>query len=60
MNTKNNNENKYFVELIETNGQFKVDLAKKLVGVNQFKNHWQRINARDMARKLNVGKLLIK
>ena len=55
-----NKENKYFVELLETNGQFKVNLAKKLVGVNQFKRHWQRIVARNMARELNRSSLVIK
>ena len=55
-----NKENKYFVELLETNGQFKVNLAKKLIPLNQHKNTWKRVNARNVARELNVGKLVIK
>lgn len=46
---------------IETDGKHsKVSLAKELVKVNQFRRTWKRINARDLARKLNHSQLVIK
>jgi len=56
----NRNNNKYLVELTETNGQFKVNFAKKLTPLNQYRNTWRRVNARDLSRRINVGEMVIK
>lgn len=52
---------KYFAEIILLPDQtFKVVLAKKLTKVNQFKRTWIRMDARNLARQLNNGSILIK
>ncbi len=57
----NNTKNKqYFALLTSEDGKFKVELAKELKGVNQFKKTWQRVDARELARSLNRKGLVIK
>jgi len=62
--TKTTNSNhrsvRYFCFLDTDGKNVKVSGAKRLVGVNQFKKHWEFVNSRDLARKLNVSKLVIK
>ena len=54
------NQTKYLTELVVTNGIVKVKLAKKLRGVNQHVRHWDRVNARNVARLVNRSSLVIK
>lgn len=59
-NTNNNHSVKYFC-FLETDGKnVQVSGAKRLMGVNQFKRFWRSVNSRDLARKLNTSKLVIK
>ena len=52
---------RYFIELIgNRNDGFQVVTAKRLMGINQYKNRWKRVVARNFARELNKAPLVIK
>jgi len=56
-----NKQTKYWAELVvNQDNVVKVKVAKKLVGVNQHVRHWVPTNSRNLARKLNRAKLVIK
>lgn len=52
--------NFYSIGLVEKNGTFKIVDSFEYKRVNQFARTWQRTDARDLARNLNRGTLVIK
>ena len=57
---KLNKGNKYWVLAeVQDDGQVRVKKAQKLAG-NQYKNYWLSVPSREMARALNVSRLVIK
>lgn len=60
MNTNTRTE-RYFGELRKlSNGTFKLFKIKKLVSINQYRRQWESCDSREIARKLNKAKLVIK
>ncbi len=53
--------NRYFMEINQlADGRMKVCMAKKLVGLNQYKRTWKTLDSRSLARKINKSTLVIK
>lgn len=52
--------NFYSIGLVEENGKFKVVDSFEYKRVNQFSRSWRRTDARNLARSLNRGVLVIK
>jgi hypothetical protein len=58
---KNNKNQTYWAELqIAPNNKIKIKKANILVPVNQFKNKWYPTDARNLARAINNGDMVIK
>lgn len=50
----------YNVGIVEVDGEFKIMGAEKLQPINQFKSEYKKVNARNLARNINRGNLVIK
>jgi uncharacterized protein YutE (UPF0331/DUF86 family) len=58
---KLNKNTKYMAILeVQDSGAIKIEKAEKLTPLNQFKNTWLRVDARNVARGINNSKLVIK
>ena len=53
-------KNVFNMAVEESNGTFRVLFAEEVKGLNQHSVRTKRIDAREMARKLNKGRLVIK
>ena len=57
---KNNKTERFFGEIKKLpNGKFKVVWVDQYKKINQFRTKWTPIDARDFARELNKGELVI-
>lgn len=57
---KNNKTTRFFGEIKRLpNGKFKVVWVDQYKKINQFRTKWTPIDARDFARELNKGELII-
>lgn len=51
----------YWAEInFQADGRVKIAKAKKLTGVNQYKQTWKNTDSRNLGRKLNRAEYLIK
>ena len=60
MKNKSNKSRVFWVGLTETNGQYKFHDALLEVPLNQYCRGLKRVNSRNLARKVNRKKLVIK
>jgi hypothetical protein len=58
---KTNVIDRFFLEIDKlADGRMKVCKAKRLISLNQYKRTWERLDSRELARKINKSTLVIK
>ena len=58
--TNRSRPNVYSVMVVEQNNNFELLDVFTLKGVNQYKETWEKTQSRELARRMNKGKLVIK